>query len=318
MRKLIVTIVIAIALAVLLYTGSRDEPEAVVETQDALELQNVATRNTAPQSPPEPSGIAKSEIEVSDEETISINWYEPPHRNFLFPNGSPLENYGYYKSLAESGHGLAAYQLANMMSSCSHMFLTRAELDEAIVQMRETFTYYNPKLDSKVRIGEPEKVNEYIESAIEHFESCNDFTAAQREEHEKWMELAANNGHTTAMLDYGRKLDDPVASVELFRSAWRQGDGNALLSLAEGLEQMYDEGIDPSAKIPAYAAMHGFVMLLRIAHGTNPDRVVGRWTLPNQAKLDEMAKEMFPHELETAVELSRTLITSNRNCCYSM
>ena len=192
------------------------------------------------------------------------------------------------------------------------------QLQEAIVQMRRTFTYYDPGLKSYVRIGEPEKVDEYIEGNIEHFESCKDFTVGQREEHQDWMELASNYGHTTAMLEYGNKLDNPAAAVELFRSAWSKGDASALRSLSAGLERMYDEGIDPSAKVPAYAAMHAFVTLLRTAHGTDPERIVGRWTLRNQAKLDEMTKVMFPDELAKAVELSRQLITSNENCCYSM
>jgi hypothetical protein len=59
-------------------------------------------------------------------------------------------------------------------------------------------------------------------------------------------------------------------------------------------------------------------MLLRTAYGANPDRIVGRRTLLHQAKLDEMAKEMLPDELETAIELSTQLITSNENCCYAM
>ena len=307
MRKLIATILIALALAVFLFSRG-DYRVGVVEPQATRVPENVANQYIVGQSQSNPSAITQLDVPISDEQEITIRWYKPPHRNFLSPNGSWLENYEYYKLFAESGSGIAAYQLASMMSSCNSAFLNRADLDEAIVQMQRTFTYFDPKLKSNVRIGEPEKVNEYIESYIDHFESCKDFTAGQRDEHEEWMELAANNGYTTAMLEYGRKLDDPIASVELYRNAWRQGDGHALFSLAKGLEQMYDEGIDPSAKIPAFAAMHAYVMLLRSAHGTNPDRVVGRWTLRNQAKLDEMAKVMFPDELEAAADLSSRLL----------
>ena len=315
-RWLIVTVTIVFAVAVLLYAGLLDDPEVAVDTQIAREPQHEAGQEIASQ--PEPAGIAQSEIDVSDEETITINWYERPHRSFVFPNGSPLENYEYYKVLAESGHGLAAYQLANMMSSCTEAFLTRAELNGAIVQLQETFTYYGPNIKANVRVGEQEDVDDFIDTVKRHFEECEHFTAGQREEHKQWMELAVNNGHTTAMLEYGQQLDDLVAAVALYRSAWRQGDGDALLSLAGGLEELYDQGIDPNAKIPAYAAMHAFVTLLRTAHGADPERVVGRWTLRNQAKLDEMAKLMLPRELEAAVESSRALITSNKNCCYAM
>ena len=156
-------------------------------------------------------------------DTVTINWRDSPDRTFLFPNGSPLENYEFYKVLAESDVGLAAYQLANMMSRCSHTYLSRSELDSSIKQMRETFTYYDPELDARVRLGKPEEVERAVVASTALFEGCKDFSAEQRGEHQRWMELAANNGHTAAMLDYGRTLDDPVASVALYRSAWQQG-----------------------------------------------------------------------------------------------
>ena len=318
MRKFIVVTLFAIALTSILFVALRDEPVVFAELSAAQQPQNVATQYIAPQTQDRPPGNTGSDVQVVEEEMIVINWREPPHRKFIFPNGTPLENYEYYEALAESGDGFAAYQIANMMSSCRHAPPSQEQLQEAIVQMRRTFTYYDPGLKSNVRLGEPEKVEEYIEGAIDHFESCKDFTVGQREEHDDWMELASNNGHTTAMLDYGNKLDNPAAAVDLFRSAWSKGDANALRSLSVGLERVYDGGIDPSAKVPAYAAMHAFVTLLRKAHGTDPERIVGRWTLRNQAKLDEMTKVMFPDELATAVELSRQLITSNENCCYSM
>ena len=318
MRRFIVVTLFATMLTSIFFVTLRNEPVAFEELSAAQQRQNETTQYIAPQTENRPPGNTGSDAQIADEGIIAINWRELPHRNFVFPNGTPLENYEYYKALAELGNGLAAHQLANMMLGCRHSFRTKEELDAGIVQMRETFTFTDPESKANVRIGEPAEVNQYIENATQQFENCRGFTHEQRTEHKVWLELAANNGHTTAMLDYGHQLEDPQASIELYRSTWREGDANALLSLAVGLEQIYDRGIDPSAKVPAYAAMHAFVTLLRAAHGADPERIVGRRTLRNQAKLEEMAKEMLPDELERAGELSRQLITSNENCCYSM
>lgn len=318
MRKSIFVALIAISLMSIFFFVVRDDTAIPEERQVAQQHQELTLPEVSPQPEDEQASNTESDIQVSDEGTIVINWYEPQDRKFLFPNGTPLENYEYYKVLAESGFGIASYQLANLMSSCSHAYLRRDELDEAIVQMRRTSTYYDPKRDATVRIGEPEFIEEYVLGKIAHFESCKDFTTEQRDESDRWMKLAANQGYTTAMLDYGLQLSDPQESVELYKAAWELGDGGALGILAEGMEQVYDQGIDPTAKVPAYVAMHAYVTLLRSAYGDDVERVTGRLTLRNQAKLDEMAREMMPDELEAAVEQSRELITENKNCCYSM
>ena len=314
MRYAIAIPIIITALVMLLLIGSSEAPDVETEKRAAFDPDGTNIQPAQIAS----SAIAQAVVEISDGQAITITWYEPPYRYFPLPNGSQTENYEYYKAQAEAGVGIAAYHLANMMSSCSSTFLTQAELDAAVVQMGETRTVYDPALQADVRIAQSEDIDKHIEGAIAHFENCRDFSAEQRGKHEEWLELAASNGFTLAMIEYGRKLDDPVTAVELYRSAWNHGDANALLSLATGLEKVYNQGIDPQAKISSYAAMHAFVTLLRAAHGADPAHVIGRWTLRNQAKLDEMTKQMLPHELVTALEMSKLLIASNRNCCFAM
>ncbi len=88
--------------------------------------------------------------------------------------------------------------------------------------------------------------------------------------------------------------------------------------MAAGLQELYDEGIDPDAKIPAYAAMHAYVTLRSARYRADAESVVGRITLEYQSQLNDMARQMMPDELDAAVERSRNLITSNENCCYSI
>ncbi len=317
-RVWIVIALLVFALVGLLLFARLEDPAIVAVTEHARDSEKHTNEQVTSDATVEPLTNGQTDASSSELAPLIINWRASPYPDFPFPKGSPLENYHYFKLLAESGNGFAAYQLAEMMSGCSHSFLTQEELDSAIAQLRETFTYVDPELNATVRLGDQAKVNEFITGQTKQFENCRDFTAEQRHEHLHWLELAANNGYALAMLDYGRQLEDPQASLELYRSAWQQGESYALLSLAEGLERIYDEGIDPTAKVPAYAAQHAFVTLLQETHGSDPERVVGRWTLRNRAKLDEMAKEMRQAELEAAVQLSRQMITSNKNCCFAM
>lgn len=287
-------------------------------TESASEQIEVPVAGALPSTPEKATHDQPTQLTQATGSEFQINWRQPPHKTFLHPNGKPLENYLYYKALAESGNGLAAYMLVNMMRSCDGAHRTRRELDLAIQGMRRTFEFTDPSTGRTVRLAEPEAVEEYIAGEISNFENCIEFTVEQRQEHVAWLELAANLGHPPAMLDYGRSLDDPVAARVLYEAAWLQGDGHALGFIAESLQKTYDQGLDPKAKIPAYAARYAFVTLLNEAFGADPERVTGRWTLRNQEVLDVLTRTMLPSELEEAVELSRQLIESNENCCFSM
>ena len=277
-----------------------------------------AAGQTSADTTTESLGDIQFDTPPSGLEPVLINWRESPYLNFPFPNGSPLENFRYFRLLAESGNGFAAYQLADMMRSCSHTFLTRDELASAISRLRETFTYFDPERNAVVQLGQQADVNKFIEMKRQLFENCREFSAEQRQLHDHWLELSANNGYTLGMLDYGRQLDDLQASVELYRGAWRQGSGHALLELAEGLERIYDQGIDPTAKVPSCAALHAYVTLLKIAYGMDPERVAGRQTLHYRTKLDQMTIKLLPRELDEALRLSRQMINNNKNCCFEM
>jgi hypothetical protein len=317
-RNWIVVAFFALALVGFLYIALHRDSADVTMQELVSDPQTETANRATDEMTVDSVGDDLPDLPSSEFEPLDISWRELPYQNFPFPNGSPSENYLYYRSLAESGNGFAAYQLAEMMRGCSDAFNSREELDSAIEQMRQTGRYFNPELHAIVWIGDQADINAIAKAKTLQFENCQAFTIEQRHEHSLWLELAVNNGYTLAMVEYGQRLDDPQVSLELYRTAWQQGSAEALLSLAEGLEQIYDDGIDPTAKVPAYAARHAFVTLLESAYGSNPERVVGRWTLRNRAQLDEMAKEMRPAELAAAVELSRQMISSNENCCFAM
>ena len=319
MRKRILLAVVVSAFAALVYVSNSGSPTVSGSFPGAPITTHETAGNTTATREVLPSVIAQAEPIIPNKDSMVIRWYKRPQQAFTHPNGSPSENFRYLKALAETGDGFAAHQLANMVLGCSHgSFQTQQALDTAMSQMRKTFTYSIPETGHLVRANNAQEAEIFINTATKQFEVCKEVTGNPRDAYKKWLEIGVNDGHTVAMLDYGNRLKDPQAAVGLFRSAWLQGDPYALHTLADGLQEMYDDGIDPAAKIPAYAAMHAFVTLHSSVYSANTESVIGRIALDYRSKLSEMARDMLPDELETAVEQSKELIASNENCCYSM
>lgn len=156
-RKWIFAAVVVSTLAVLVYVKNSDAPEIAFVSQDSSMPRYKADDGSAPQMQVLPTVITGLDTAATDEHPITIRWYDHPARSFVFPSGSPMENYRYYRSLAESGNGLAAHQLANLMLGCRHSsFRTQEELDTATKQMKETFTYVDPTTKALVHLSEPD------------------------------------------------------------------------------------------------------------------------------------------------------------------
>jgi hypothetical protein len=312
MRKFIFVTLFAIVLISIFFVGNRDDAINPEELAPVQQRQNLTLPQVSRQPEDVLASYTESDNRVSNEEMIVINWYAPQHHTLVHPQGTPLENYNYYKLASEAGFGLASYQLAIMMERCRQAFLTREDLEKAILEMNSTSTLVVPYAVRSLPVTNP---GTWVKGAVNDFEYCEGFTADQRDDSAMWLELAANQGLTKAMIHYGWKLhyQGPQAQVQLFESAWRLGDADALQWLAQGLFQIYDQGIDPTAKVPAYAAMHAYVTLLRSA----PERLGESWISSAQARLDEMAINLMPSEIEAAVGQSRELINENGNCCFS-
>ncbi len=322
MRNKAFTLLASVALAasligtvILSFSSGPITDPIVVSQEDAWEPPSAPAEITAHTSAP-PTDAA---VETSEVLGVSVTWYDQPRPDYPHPNGSALDNYRYYKAFADEGDGFAAHQLANIVLGCfSSRFRTEDELNTAIRQMRETFSFVYPESGRIVRARDAQEAEIFIRSARNRFAICGEEVGAPRDEYGKWLEIGANDGYTVAMLDYANFVDDPVASVELIRSAWNLGDANALRSLAATLQGSYEDGTDPTANVPAYSAMYAFVELRKSRYPANEESVIGRITLRLQQELDEMGQLLLPHELEAAIADGKALIEANESCCYSM
>ncbi len=246
-----------------------------------------------------------------------INWYPRPIPDLDIPDLSPAERFHFYKALADNGDGFAAHQLANMVLGCGDSFRSEEELEVAVKSMRETFIFVEPWSGRETRANSEREAELFIELATRRFQVCGEVDGDPRDNYLHWLEVGAADRYTVAMLDYANTMDDRVAATELIREAWLAGDPNALAVLARKLNELYQDGTDPTANVPSAAAMYAFVELRIRRFPPSEDSVVGRITLDYLHQLREIEGLLQPHERDAAMAEARQMIESNGNCCYS-
>lgn len=259
--------------------------------------------------------VGMSEAKFSDGDAATINWYVAVP-DFLPPVGPAEANHDRLKTEAEAGSGIAAYVLSEMMRTCSRTYVTRADLDVAIDKLQQTHTFINPANNKEMRIADPENLDSYVKYFHEDFEYCEGVTAEQRAAHLSWLEMSANNGFPLGMIEYGKHVSDPVISAGLFESAWKLGNGEALVLLSESYSELYEQGVDPGANVLSYAAMKAYDVLLASSRG--PNEQVNSRVDEIRSKLNKMRGTLLPHQLDEAEQIAKSMITSNRNCCSAM
>lgn len=279
------------------------------EAEDSVNIDNENPPSATPRS-------HRSVIEFPDGDLLDIRWRRHPKAGVeLTENLS--QDYDVLRHAAEGGDGLAAQMLYENIFTCQKTYATREELEHAIDTLQQTNVIPQPDTGITAHITEPEKIDEIIENLRRQYASCSRLSIEQRDDEQKWLELAVANGNSLAMLEYGRALEDPVQAGRLFQQAWFLGNADALSFLADRYRESYENGVAPDDKVRWYAALYVFSRLLDAAHGGETG-VAARWAQRNRAILDEATKDMLPHELDEAVELAKQMIRSNSNCCFEM
>lgn len=310
---------LAIASLALIPAKPEDIAPPNAESGEAQESESAAP-STDSSTPPRKSPSKERAPSVDTNAvglSVPVSFYDRPMPSWSVPSGGAVEEYEYFKYLAENGDGIAAHKLANMVHPCTtDYFRTREELDYAVQQMRETFSFVYPDTGHVVRADNAQAADIFERMAIRSHQICTRSSGDNRQSYRHWLEVAADAAHTVAMLDYANTLDDPEAALELMREAWLIGDPNGLLALSHELQALYETGVDPGAKVPAAAAMYAFVYLQQQRFSPSEESVVGRIALHYQRQLEELERLLLPHERRAAMEQAGEMIASNENCCY--
>ncbi|MEM1261761.1 MAG: hypothetical protein AAGH76_05165 [Pseudomonadota bacterium] len=311
-RSIVILAVIGIVLASL-FLGSETSRNTV---EGSAPPESITNDQPAPLLDEEPIDVERRPPPTQLESGLDIQWRERPRPAWNSPKGDTKAQLRALEELAENGDGFAAHRLANRVIGCDSSFRSTEELESAIKSMRETFVYTQPGSDIPSRASNAQEAEIFVMVAMQGFETCSQFEGDFREHYLHWLEIAANNNHTIAMLDYANTMHDRLAAVELIEAAWHLGESNALLVLANTLNEIYQNGLDPTAKVPAAAAMHAFVELHLMRYSPSNDSIVGQRALRYQQRLSEIDSLLLPHERDAAREQARTLIKENENCCF--
>jgi TPR repeat protein len=242
-----------------------------------------------------------------------------------------LGDYEKFANQAKRGNGEAAFALYQLLSACTHAYTDPQDLEAAIDKMYQTRTFpIGPASNASQNTPFDGGVNlEMFEIAIRgQAKSCSEMTVKQLESTEKWLFMAADLGHDSALIDYAAsqmyetvdgdlQANYQMTSVEFLERAWLQGNVRSLLHLWE----IYGNGsphIDAdSTKAYAYIWLQTH---LRIAQYRSDSRRAPE----EREELVAMKLEFLQHqtskmrlsELNRALQLAEEILRANNDCCF--
>ena len=249
-----------------------------------------------------------------DGEVLEVKW-----RKHKQPTVSQygVDNYEILREAALTGDAIASIMLYEMQRSCQSRYESEDELEAALDQLYQTHTIPIPGREQPAGLGDPERIDRMEAQMRSKYSRCKKLLAYQGNLEEKWLERSANDGWPLAMIELGQQQEDQESARILYQAAWDAGSTQSLDLLSEIIRQSYENGVDPSANVEAFAMLRTYT-IIETTLLKNQGRIAGRQAARLQAKLDEEQKLLLPQELEEALEMSKQMIRSNPNCCFGL
>lgn len=248
-----------------------------------------------------------------DGDIVEINW-----RKYPMPSvrNIDIDNYEVLREAAMNGDAVISMILHEWQNGCRLQYETDEELEVAVDQLYQTHTYPVPGRDQSTALVDPKEVDLIAEGLRSNYLRCRKFAKKQGNLDEKWLERAAADGSSAAMIEMGLRQTDPELAESLYRKAWNAGNPGGLLELATMRYQSYESGDDPTANIEAFAIFHTYIVIEQVMlkkYGESGRKFAQ--TMRNE--LDKKQSLLLPRELEAALDMSRQMIRLNPNCCFS-
>lgn len=256
-----------------------------------------------------------ADVVLQDRSVVKIRWRRLPIPSMKI--SPPLaDHYSMLRRKAEMGNPEAAYTLYRILESCKFAYEDERGLNEALHKLNTTHMIRAPEMAEPVLLRKEESVRNWRTILRKSYQACVGISQQQRSERSAWLEQASNGGYPIAMREYSRMIHEYESGVSLDLTRWRQGDAQALRSLASRYSRSYDEGREPLDGISAYAAMFAYAKLAaknieRSGHQHNDrlDRV--------KSELRQLEEKLHIYEIELAMAEADELIRSNSNCCFA-
>jgi hypothetical protein len=244
---------------------------------------------------------------------------QPDWRPMVRPkNPEPMNNLDIpvLYELSIGGDPWAARRLVGIRESCEHAPVTREELNESVSRFRQTQSLGYSETEGENLVS-PDQVTLVVEQMRRDFETCLSVRTTFGNEDIDFQKLAADNGVSIAMVDYGNSL--PPDRAEEARSyywrAWEDGEPEGLGQLARLAQRDYENGVDPEGRLRSATYYVAWASLMAERYQSTGSSVAAE----EAGRLREIAmvrlEELMPNQREDVVDEAVDLVKRNDNCC---
>lgn len=238
---------------------------------------------------------------------------------YAMPTGVPveatIEDFDDLVVKASAGDAVTAYYLSRTLHYCTSNPQDVAKVAGLIASMLQPGNRANVP-DDELRIG-TRALEDHIR---EQSKRCYGLTEAQiaTNENNRWLTLAADNGHARAQFELGIRLTNKghPKAAEYLKSAWESG----MLQAASHLRYFYSRNKNPKLHDRIQAFAYGY-LYWNISNGMLqlPEHTEGRATriAANEWKLRQEREALTTTEVASAIDMAKRLLEENTACCYA-
>ncbi len=220
--------------------------------------------------------------------------------------------------LANAGDPQAARFLLTASQSCWDAAETEAQLEGQIEELRQTRSVGYSELDGASLAQKDSEIQILIHAMRTGFDQCQAFRALDAGDEGHFQKLAARNGDTWAMVEYGNRLlpNAPDEAAGYFTQAWMVGELQSLKGLSRWALGCYKRGEDDDGLVESAAFALAYTALIakreNAFNAAFDTAQLEAWNQQTRLAFDEL----LPNQRDLARQQARDLIEGNPNCCF--
>jgi hypothetical protein len=248
---------------------------------------------------------------------LTLRYVRSSPRPLPWPNRL-IDQYEQLRSFAVAGDASAAMALHTYLSLCRNAYEDAVSLERAVERLHREGVLQQPDGTEEVIEGGDLTDVEYsrLRGA---YDFCRGITSTQKAELPTWTERAAKAGDPFALTAWARSLGETAGGLSAWEKAWQQGIRSAPASLAN----LYEHGV-PGVKDgePDFVRAYAFRLINLKLHEAWYGETPSGWPRNDiAAKAEELRRTdgfLTPQEQAQAVQLAKSLLEQNRNCCSGL
>ncbi len=166
---------------------------------------------------------------------------------------------------------------------------------------------------------EPDDLEGQIAVVHTKFGSCSGLTDEQLATADHWQRIAVEGGHLGGVQDYAGRHWGERKSLEFLEAAWLDGFSPVLWQIAVYYRSFNPKiyGIVSQDRVTAYAYSFLSWKLFEL-RWSRKDMDMESLRIDQEARLERHANALREPELRNALQLAKSILRQNENCCYEL